>query len=169
MTVDYAILYIPGRNPGFALDERRFNVATSRSRSTTLIITDIQLEYLHSLSPKVSTFIKKCDVVSLNESQTANAKSDTDGYEDDIKALYPGLEDIVDQLLQNNIPFSHDGDVDLIDSNNCVIASAGMILHQYHLAIDPIDDNSAKIFKDYGYNIVSAKDFEISMLNNSNN
>lgn len=169
MTVDYAILYIPGRNPGFALDERRFNVATSRSRSTTLIITDIQLEYLHSLSPKVSTFIKKCDVVSLNESKTANAKSDIDGYEDDIKALYPGLEDIVDQLLQNNIPFSHDGDVDLIDSNNCVIASAGMILHQYHIAIDPIDSNSAKIFKDYGYNIVSAKDFDISMLNNSNN
>ena len=31
MTVDYAVLYIPGRNPGFALEERRFNVATSRS------------------------------------------------------------------------------------------------------------------------------------------
>ena len=33
MTVDYAILYVPGRNPGFALDERRFNVATSRSEA----------------------------------------------------------------------------------------------------------------------------------------
>ena len=50
MTVDYAILYIPGRNPGFALDERRFNVATSRSRSTTLIISDIPLTNMHSLS-----------------------------------------------------------------------------------------------------------------------
>lgn len=58
MTVDYAILYIPGRNPGFALDERRFNVATSRSRSTTLIISDIPLTNLHSISPRVAAFIK---------------------------------------------------------------------------------------------------------------
>lgn len=60
MTVDYAILYIPGRNPGFALDERRFNVATSRSRSTTLIISDIPLTNMHSLSSKIDAFIKKC-------------------------------------------------------------------------------------------------------------
>lgn len=60
MTVDYAILYIPGRNPGFALDERRFNVATSRSRSTTMIISDIPLTNMHSISPKVATFLRKC-------------------------------------------------------------------------------------------------------------
>lgn len=29
------------------------------------------------------------------------------------KALYPGLESIVDLLLDNGIPFSMDGDVDL--------------------------------------------------------
>lgn len=33
MTVDYAVLYVPGRNHGFALEDRRFNVATSRSLS----------------------------------------------------------------------------------------------------------------------------------------
>lgn len=61
MTVDYAILYVPGRNPGFALDERRFNVATSRSRSTTLIISDIPLNEFHSASPTVMQFINNCD------------------------------------------------------------------------------------------------------------
>ena len=60
MTVDYAILYISGRNPGFALDERRFNVATSRSRSTTMIISDIPLTNMHSISSKVTAFIKGC-------------------------------------------------------------------------------------------------------------
>lgn len=60
ITVDYAILYIPGRNPGFALDERRFNVATSRSRSTTMIISDIPLTEIHSITPTVSTFISRC-------------------------------------------------------------------------------------------------------------
>lgn len=73
MTVDYAILYIPGRNPGFALDDRRFNVATSRSRSTTLIISDIPLTELQSISSKVSNFVKKCKHAGEN-----NLKRDED-------------------------------------------------------------------------------------------
>lgn len=66
MTVDYAILYIPGRNPGFALEERRFNVATSRSRSTTLIISDMPLQQFHSIPPKVIKFVNQCDTIDTN-------------------------------------------------------------------------------------------------------
>jgi DNA replication ATP-dependent helicase Dna2 len=66
MTVDYAILYIPGRNPGFALEERRFNVATSRSRSTTLIISDMPLQQFHSIPPTVIKFVQHCDAVDSN-------------------------------------------------------------------------------------------------------
>lgn len=61
MTVDYAILYVPGRNPGFALEDCRFNVATSRSLSTTLIISDIPLNEFHAVSPTVLQFIDNCD------------------------------------------------------------------------------------------------------------
>lgn len=61
MTVDYAILYVPGRNPGFALEDRRFNVATSRSLSTTLIISDIMLTDFHTISPTVIQFVSNCD------------------------------------------------------------------------------------------------------------
>lgn len=63
MTVDYAILYIPGRNPGFALEERRFNVATSRSRSTTLMISDMPLGQFHTIPSSVIRFVNLCDVV----------------------------------------------------------------------------------------------------------
>lgn len=63
MTVDYAILYIPGRNPGFALEERRFNVATSRSKSTTLIISDMPLGQFHTIPSNVIRFVSLCDVV----------------------------------------------------------------------------------------------------------
>lgn len=59
ITVDYAILYFPLRNVGFALDARRFNVATSRSKSTTLIISDIELLNMNSLVGKVRTFISR--------------------------------------------------------------------------------------------------------------
>ena len=64
MTVDYAILYIPGRNPAFALEEKHFNVGTSRSLSTTLIISDLPLNELgsfNSVPAKVLKFIKACD------------------------------------------------------------------------------------------------------------
>lgn len=61
MTVDYAVLYVPGRNPGFALEDRRFNVATSRSLSTTLIISDIPLNEFHTVSPTVIQFVDHCD------------------------------------------------------------------------------------------------------------
>lgn len=66
MTVDYAVLYLPGRNPGFALEERRFNVATSRSLSTTLIISDIPIEDIHSISPLVKQFISQCEILGKN-------------------------------------------------------------------------------------------------------
>lgn len=66
MTVDYAILYLPGRNPAFALEEKHFNVGTSRSRSTTLIISDLTLKELdnfNAVPAKVLSFIKACDTI----------------------------------------------------------------------------------------------------------
>ena len=166
MTVDYAILYIPGRNPGFALNERRFNVATSRSRSTTLIISDIPLTNMHSISSKVSAFIKRCrSLDDINNMDCDESDNLLDALErNDIKALYPGLEHIVDLLLDNNIPFSKDGDVDLLDSNELVIATAGMILRNYRIAIDPVDKESVSVFKAAGYKIVESANFDISMI-----
>ncbi len=145
MTVDYAILYVPGRNPGFALDERRFNVATSRSRSTTLIISDIPLTNLHSISPNVATFIGRSKSlgrtdVRMRDDKYNNLKKILD--RNSIKAVYPGLENIVDMLLDNGVPFSHDGEADLCDKDEVVIASAEMLLTDKKIAINPVDENS---------------------------
>lgn len=63
ITVDYAILYCPLRNIGFALDERRFNVATSRSRSTTLILSDIDLLSMNSITGKVRKFLSLAEII----------------------------------------------------------------------------------------------------------
>ena len=82
----------------------------------------------------------------------------------DIKALYPGLEHIVDMLIDNNITFSMEGDVDLLDANEIVIASACMILRNYKIAIDPLDEESVSVFKAAGYKTVSSKDFDINMI-----
>ena len=166
MTVDYAILYIPGRNPGFALDERRFNVATSRSRSTTLIISDIPLTNMHSLSSKVAAFIKKCS--SLGDKKEMVRDDSNKILEtmkrNEVKALYPGLENIVDLLLDNGIPLSMDGDVDLLDHNDMVIATAGLLLRESKIAIDPVDDDSVIKFKAAGYRVVDSTSFNLSMI-----
>lgn len=166
MTVDYAILYIPGRNPGFALDERRFNVATSRSRSTTLIISDIPLTNLHSISPRVAAFIKKCKSLDNKNFHVCNDNSDVleAMKRNEAKALYPGLESIVDLLLDNDIPFSMDGDVDLLDHNDVVIASAGMLLRDSKIAIDPVDEDSTVKFMAAGYAVVDSASFNLSMI-----
>ena len=63
MTVDYAVLYLPAGGSAFALDVRRFNVATSRSLSTTIIISDVKLERLAKFKGKVKTFIQACKQV----------------------------------------------------------------------------------------------------------
>ena len=166
MTVDYAILYIPGRNPGFALDERRFNVATSRSRSTTLIVSDIPLTKMHSISPKVANFIRKCQ--SLDDISVMDSKEPDNMFDvlerNDIKVLYPGMEAIVDLLIDNNIPFSHDGDVDLFDKDGVVIATAGMLLKEYNIAINPVDNDSRKIFERAGYNVISSDEFSVELV-----
>lgn len=167
MTVDYAILYIPGRNPGFALDERRFNVATSRSRSTTLIISDIPLTNFHSVSGNVLSYLRQCTRLSaenLSYSRINHELLKDARDSNNIKILYPGLESIVDELLEHNISFSHEGDVDLCDKNGLVIASAEMLLKQQMIAINPIDESSKQIFERAGYKTISDKEFNINMV-----
>jgi rRNA-processing protein FCF1 len=76
MTVDYTIIYFPQRNITFALTENRFNVATSRSKSTTLIISDIPLVNFISISPIVSSYLSKCDNTGATSEQTSTRKED---------------------------------------------------------------------------------------------
>lgn len=62
-TVDYTIYYVPLRNYDFAFSDNLFNVATSRSRSTTLLVTDMPLERIPIKSNKVRQFLRNCNKV----------------------------------------------------------------------------------------------------------
>lgn len=82
----------------------------------------------------------------------------------EVKSYYPGLENIVDQLLDHNIPFNLEGDVDLTDEDGIVIATAEMILHDEKIAINPIDEQSEERFINNGYRTISANEFNINNL-----
>lgn len=64
LTTDVTILYLPLSNPSFDLDANLFNVATSRAKKGTLIITYNQIELLTGASPETMSFIHKCQDVS---------------------------------------------------------------------------------------------------------
>lgn len=80
---------------------------------------------------------------------------------DEVKMYYPGLESIVDQLLDQGIAFSLEGEVDLTDEEGIVTASAQMILSELKIAIDPVDEHSRETFIRSGYKVMAADEFSI--------
>ena len=101
-----------------------------------------------------------------NQPAVTTVSSTVEVDRDEVKMYYPGLEDIVDQLLDNNIEFGLEGDVDLTDADGIVLASAGMLIRKSKIAIDPTDDNSTSIFESAGYNIVYSDSFNINDIKN---
>ena len=85
---------------------------------------------------------------------------------EEVKMYYPELEGIVDLLLDNNIKFGLEGDVDLTDSDGIVLASAGMLIRDSKVAIDPTDESSAAIFKSAGFTIIHSDNFDINEIKN---
>ena len=85
---------------------------------------------------------------------------------DEVKIFYPGLENIVDLLIDNNIVFGYDGDTDLTDADGLVLASAGMLIRDKKVAIDPSDEQSKVIFETAGYKILYSNNFDINAIKN---
>ena len=72
MNVDYAIVYFPLAAVSFAFAENRFNVATSRSKNTTLIISDGDFRDFPALPPRSKAFLSRCAVVSSDKTDESN-------------------------------------------------------------------------------------------------
>jgi DEAD/DEAH box helicase domain-containing protein len=83
---------------------------------------------------------------------------------DEIKELYPGMEDIVDILIDNNIPFSYDGVFELTDENNDVIASSAMIIDNPKIAIDPFGEADKATFEQKGYRVIKQEEFNVELI-----
>lgn len=95
-----------------------------------------------------------------NKKHNQKAEIDRNG----IKMLYPGMENIVDLLLDHNVPFSHEGEVELTDERGVVIASSQMIIDNPKIAIDPASESDREVFEQHGYNAISLSEFTINMI-----
>ena len=173
MTTDVVVYVIPRSGYAFSLDSKIFNVATSRARLYTIIIADenilnykfIDNEVYKYLSLLKEDFSFQFDINSLeHKSKELSRLNSMDDSRDNIKQLYPGLEKIVDLLMDSNIPVDEEGNVALTDKDDMVIAEAAMLLREYHIAIDPVDNESKKILERAGYRVISSHEFSIDLL-----
>ena len=52
----------------------------------------------------------------------------------------------------------------MLDKDGVVIATAGMLLKEYNIAINPVDNDSRKIFERAGYNVISSDEFSVELV-----
>lgn len=66
MTCDLCIFLIPHASTAFAVDPNRFNVATSRARLGTLILTHPDNQSAFRTNPQIRAFVETCRLVNLS-------------------------------------------------------------------------------------------------------
>ena len=112
------------------------------------------------------SFWRRYNLIQFWASDSEDITSPTSAVinRDEIKELYPGLEDIVDILIDNNIPFSYDGTFELTNEDNEVIASAAMIVDDPKIAIDPFNQQDKTVFEQNGYTVIKKSEFNIEVI-----
>lgn len=174
MTTDVVVYVIPKTGYAFSLDPKVFNVATSRARLYTIIIADDRIlqyslmdnDVYRYLSLLEKEFAFRFGVYSLgDESQDSLRLCSSHNTRDNIKQLYPGLENIIDLLMDNQIPIDEEGNVALTDEDDVVIAEARMLFMDKKIVIDPLDIESENVFITKGFKIVRSEKFDINAFN----
>ena len=77
--------------------------------------------------------------------------------------MFPGLEEVVKQLIQNKIAFNIDGGFELIE-NEIIVAEAAIKINGKNIVIDDFDEETANIFKERGYQVFNSNTFNISTI-----
>jgi DNA replication ATP-dependent helicase Dna2 len=72
LTVDYCIFYMPLEAAHMDLDPKLFNVATSRAKKGTCIITNESFSLTSNVNPQLATFISNCTNVTKEFSKLLN-------------------------------------------------------------------------------------------------
>ncbi len=111
-------------------------------------------------------FWRRYNLLQFFNRQTGEEKENQEDEpidREDVKMFYPGMEDIVDLLLDNDVPFSHEGMCELTGEDNEVIACADLLIECPLIAINPNSENDRKVFEEKGYKVIAKEEFNIGM------
>lgn len=84
---------------------------------------------------------------------------------DEILEYYPGLEDIVRELVDNKIPFKEDGCPSIMEDGQ-VVAEPAIKIKDKDIVIDDFDgrDDEKNYLESHGYKVITKQDFNINEL-----
>ena len=85
---------------------------------------------------------------------------------DEVILFFPGLESIVTQLVEHNIPFDVEGGYELKDEDGIIIAEAAIKLDGKNVVIDDFSGRpeDTERFRQMGFVVVSPQDFNINTI-----
>ncbi len=108
-------------------------------------------------------FWRRYNIIQFFDNSPATTEVEQEINEDEILILFPGLEEVVKQLIQNKIGFNTDGGFELIE-NEIIVAEAAIKINGKNIVIDNFDEETATIFKDRGYQVFNSNTFNISTI-----
>ena len=85
---------------------------------------------------------------------------------DEIIDYFPGLEDIVTDLVNHHIQFDTEGGFDL-QEDGVIIASAAIKLQDKDVVIDDFDEETAETFRKHGFKVYTTETFNINAIKNN--
>lgn len=163
LTTDFTIFFIPTESIPFALQVNRFNVATSRAKLCTLIITDANINsfYPH-INDNVKTYLQKTKEVifpSLISATTENiekesenksglkvlGKIDLSKFEKPKKEIVKGKENIY--IIDTNVFVDQPDIISKIDQKYSVVLSAKVIDELDYLKISLTEEQKRNVQK----------------------
>ncbi len=82
---------------------------------------------------------------------------------DDILPYFPGLEDVVSTLFNNNVPFTTEGSYSLME-NGKIVAEAAIKIEGKDIVIDNFEERADAVakFKAHGFTVLTPETFDIN-------
>ena len=82
---------------------------------------------------------------------------------DEILLYFPGLEDVVKELVNNNIPFDTEGGFSMMNENGQVAMEAAIKIEGKDIVIDDFTDRQEAYdyFVEHGYQVYTPETFNI--------
>ncbi len=166
LTTDFCIFFIPTESIPLALQANRFNVATSRAKLSTVIITD---QNIHSFYPlinnDVKTYLQKTKQVFTPDHQTTTTpendssekenqnkvgikvvgKIDLSKFEKPKKEIIKGKDNIY--IIDTNVFVEHPEIISKIDQKYSVVLSAKVIDELDYLKISLTEEQKRNVQK----------------------